>query len=372
MRTLLAQAARQGAYGFSTGLIYAPGLYADSAEVDALVAEAGAHGLLYSTHLRDEDGRLIEAVQEAIGAARRGGARLEISHLKATRPPNFGRVVEALDLIQQARADGLDIGCDVYPYDRSSTTLTTRLPGWAMDGGIPALLSRLAEPDRRAALTAELTAAQAELLPADRVVIASGPEAGHSLADLAARRGVSVAEATVQVLAEQHGAVAVINHSMSPDDVATVLRHRLAAVASDGWIMAGPDDPGWCRGRPHPRNFGTFTRVLGHYCRDRGLLGLAEAVRKMTSLPAARLRMADRGVLRAGAVADVTVFDPDTVADRATFDRPWQLSTGVSDVLVAGVPVLADGAPTGARPGRVLRRGPVSPPGPGRAAGDRR
>jgi N-acyl-D-amino-acid deacylase len=225
-----------------------------------------------------------------------------------------------------------------------------------MDGGVTALLSRLADPGQRSALAAELSDAAADLLPADRVVIASGPESGRTIAEIAGRRATSPAEATLQLLSEQHGAVAVINHSMHPDDVATVLGHRLTAVASDGWIMTGPQDPGWGRGRPHPRNFGTFPRVLGHYRRDRRLLGLADAVRKMTSLPASRLGMSDRGVLRTGAVADVAVFDPDSVADRATFDDPWQLSVGVSDLLVAGVPVLTDGSPTGARPGRVLRR----------------
>ncbi|HEY9292416.1 MAG TPA: D-aminoacylase [Microlunatus sp.] len=356
MRELLRRAAAQGAYGFSTGLIYAPGSYASTAEVDALVAEAGGQDLLYSTHIRNEGDHLLDAVKEAIRAARLGSARLEISHLKAMSPRNFGRVNEALELIAQARDEGLDVGCDVYPYDASSTTLTARLPGWALDGGIPALLHRLADPDDHERLVAELTAAQDRQLPADRVRVATGPEFGSTLAEIAERRTISPAEATLQVLQEQHGSVSVINHGMSPDDVRTVLRHPLSSVASDGWIMAGPQDNGWQIGHPHPRNFGTFTRVLGHYSRDEQALDLPEAVRKMTSLPASRLGLADRGLLRPGAVADVVVLDPGTVADRASYDQPWQLSRGVSDVWVGGVAVLTDGRSTGARPGRVLRR----------------
>jgi N-acyl-D-amino-acid deacylase len=356
MRELLRIAAGQGAYGFSTGLIYPPGSYASSDEVDELVAEAGAAGLLYSTHIRNEGSHLHEAIREAINAARAGGARLEISHLKAAGRLNHGKIAEALELIQQARADGVDVGCDVYPYDRSSTTITTRLPDWALDGGVPALLNRLAEPAQRRRLIAAMRADADRQLDPDQVGIASGTEFGRTLAEIAAARGVDAAEATCQLLAENDGAVSVVLQSMNADDVATVLRSELSAVASDGWIMTGPDDPGWRDGHPHPRNFGTFTRVLGHYRRDRAMFSLGEAVRKMTSLPAARLGLPDRGVLRPGAVADVVIFDADTVADRSTFTDPWQPSTGVSDVLVAGVPVLADGCPTGRSPGRVLRR----------------
>ena len=356
MRTLLVQAADQGAYGFSTGLIYAPGSYASTAEVDALVAEAGRQGLLYSTHIRNEGDHLLPAVEEAIRAARLGSARLEISHLKAMAPRNFGRVGDALALIERGRAEGLDVACDVYPYDASSTTLTARLPGWALDGGVPALLHRLADPETSQGLAAELTEAESRQLPADRVRVASGPEFGRTLAEIAERRGIGPAEATLQVLQEQHGSVSVINHGMSADDVRTVLRHRFSSVASDGWIMAGPQDRGWRVGHPHPRSFGTFTRVLGHYGRDEGTISLAEAVRKMTSLPASRLGIADRGVIRPGAVADVIIFDPGTVADLASYEQPWQLSTGVSDVLIGGVAVLSEGRSTGSRPGRVLRR----------------
>ena len=356
MRLLLRSAAEQGAYGFSTGLIYAPGSYADTAEVRELVAEAGACGLLYSTHVRNEGSRLIEAVDEAIEAARAGDARLEISHLKAAGPANHGKVNAALEQIEQARTAGLDVACDVYPYVASSTTLTTRLPDWAMDGGIPELLQRIADPEQQHRIVQALRdQADRQLAPVS-VTIASGSDFGTTLAEAAQRRGVDASAATLALLAENDGAVSVINNSMDPDDVAVALGYRHSSVASDGWIMTGPNDHGWGEGHPHPRNFGTFPRALGHYRRTEGLFDLAEAVRKMTSLPASRLQWSDRGVLRPGAIADVVVLDPDRVADRADFGKPWQLSVGIRDVLVGGVPVLADAAPTGARPGRVIRR----------------
>lgn len=365
MRRLLRTAAQQGAYGFSTGLIYAPGTYASADEVNELVAEAGAAGLLYSTHIRNEGAGLLDAIAEATNAARSGGARLEISHLKAAGPLNHGKVADALALISEERERGLDVACDVYPYDASSTTLTTRLPDWALSGGIPALLHRLADPDERRRLVAALAQQAPRQLGPDRVLIASGREFGRTLADVAADRGVDPGEATCQLLEGENGAVSVINHSMNPEDVANALAYRHSSVASDGWIMTGPQDPGWGRGHPHPRNFGTFPRVLGHYVRDEQAFDLAEAVRKMTSLPASRLALADRGVLRPGAAADVVMLDPATVSDRSTYAEPWQLSTGISDVLVAGVPVLASGVATGARPGRVLRRRTLhATPGP--------
>ncbi|WP_028923255.1 N-acyl-D-amino-acid deacylase family protein [Pseudonocardia acaciae] len=350
MRGLLAEAAEQGAFGFSTGLIYAPGSFADPAEVTELAAEAARHGMLYSTHMRDERSGLLDAVREALDTARASGVRLEISHLKAMERPNHGLVRAALAEIEAARAEGVDVTADVYPYSASSTTLTSRLPGWAMDGGVPRLLERLADRATRARIAAELAE---RLWPAD-VVIAELPPGpfdrfvGHSLAEL----GGDPADATLELLEAHHGKVAVINHAMAPEDVATVLAHPLVSVASDGWTLR-PTGPG----RPHPRSFGTFVRVLGRYVREQRLIGLAEAVRKMTSLPAARLGLADRGEVRPGSVADLAVFDPDTVIDNADFTDPWRLATGVRHVLVRGVAVLRDGAATGARPGRVLRRG---------------
>jgi N-acyl-D-aspartate/D-glutamate deacylase len=351
MQDLLRIAADQGAVGFSTGLIYAPGAYAEPEEVAALVATAAECGLLYSTHIRNEGAGLLTALDEAMDAARAGGARLEVSHLKAVGAPNYGLVTAALERLDQARADGLDVAWDVYPYTASSTTLTARLPIWALAGGN--LLDRLADPTERRRI-AEALRSDALLNP-DAVVIASLPPGryedcrGLSLAAIAERDDVDAAEAVLRVLEHHQGAVSIINHAMSEDDVTTVLQHPCTSVASDGWILDAIGD-----GHPHPRNFGTFPRVLGRYARDLGVLTLPEAIRRMTSLPASRLGFTDRGVIKPGAVADLVVLDPDRIADRSTYDDPWQLSVGVEHMLVAGRSVLADGTPTGRRPGRVL------------------
>ena len=357
MRDLVAQAADQGVHGFSTGLIYAPGCYADTAEVAALVRAAAERGLLYSTHMRNESAQLLESVREALDTAAAAGARLEISHLKAMGPSNHGTVDEALRLIDQAAADGVDVSCDVYPYTASSTTLTSFLPTWSMDGGVDRLLERLSDPDTRARVGSELRQQLAGDVDPASIVIADlppGPLAdavGRSLADVAAGIGTDAADAALRLLGDHRGAVAIVHHGMADRDVSTALAHPLTSVASDGWTMR-PNGSG----RPHPRSFGTFSRVLGRFVREGGELELTEAVRKMTSLPAARAGLRDRGVLSRGSFADIAVLDPSTVIDRSTFDDPWQLSTGVAHVLVAGQPAVRDGAVTGDRHGKVLRR----------------
>jgi N-acyl-D-amino-acid deacylase len=311
--------------------------------------------LLYSTHIRNEGARLLEALDEAIEAARAGGARLQVSHLKAMGPANHGKVHAALERLDQARADGLDVACDVYPYTASSTTLTARLPTWTMEGGTAGLLARLADPAERERV-ADAVREQAILDPGN-VVIASLPPGryedsrGLSLAEIARRDGVDGAEAALRVLEHHEAAVSVVNHGMSEDDVVAVLRHPWTSVASDGWILRPTGS-----GHPHPRSFGTFPRVLGRYVRDQEVLTLPEAIRRMTSLPASRLGLDDRGVVGPGAVADLVVLDPQRIADRSTYDDPWQLSVGVEHMLVAGEPVLRDAVPTGLRPGRVLRK----------------
>ncbi|GAA1130896.1 D-aminoacylase [Kribbella jejuensis] len=395
MQDLLRSAADQGAVGFSTGLIYAPGAYASPDEVAALVATAAECGLLYSTHIRNEGAGLLDALDEAIAAARPGGARLEISHLKAVGKSNHGLVTAALERLDAVT--DLDLGWDAYPYTATSTTLTTRLPTWALadwptvvegqsdahrgapaagrpdaersapagdqpgrEGAAPAvrptrsgLLDRLADPAERRRIADALRADV--LLSPETVVIASLPPGryedcrGLSLAEIAQRDGVDAAEIVLRILESHEAAVSVVNHAMREEDVTTVLEHPRTAIASDGWIMdaTGP-------GHPHPRNFGTFPRVLGHYARDRGIFTLAEAIRRMTSLPASRLGWSDRGVIKPGAIADLVVLDPHHIADKSTYDDPWQLSIGVHHVLVAGEPALTAGVPTGRRAGRVI------------------
>lgn len=356
MRALVRDAARDGVVGFSTGLIYAPGTFASTDEVVAIATEAAGAGLLYSTHLRNEGTRLAEAVEEALTISRRSGIRLEISHLKAAGKPAWGTVGQALELIEDARRAGLDVGADQYPYTASSTTLTASLPAWAMDGGVPALLARLADPVETERIVAALDADFQHTYWPDRTVIAHTPPGpydsyvGRTVMDVAADRGFGPSRALVEILRGQQGQVSVVQHSMDEADVRQVMSRPYVAVASDGWVLECPGE-----GRPHPRSLGTFVRMLGHYRRDEGLVDLPEAVRRMTSLPASRLGWLDRGVVRVGAVADLVAFDPDTVRDNATFDDPWQLATGVQYTLLAGVPVLAHGVPTGTPAGRIIR-----------------
>ncbi len=351
MRVLLERAADEGVAGLSSGLIYAPGRYAPPSEVTGLARTAARLGLLYSTHLRDERGGLTEAVGEALATARTSGVRLEISHLKAMGRGNHGRVHESLRLIDEARAEGVDVTADVYPYTASSTTLTSRLPGWALDGGVERLLDRLADRSTRRRIAAETR------VDAGAVVLAELPEGpysawvGRSLADLGGELGTGAAETALEVIAAHQGTVGIVDHAMSEDDVRTVLAHPHVSVASDGLTLRASGT-----GRPHPRAFGTFARVLGRYVRDWRVLTLEDAVRKMTSLPASRAGLADRGEVREGLAADLAVLDPGAVVDVSTFEDPWRLSTGVRHVVVNGTPVLRDATPTGDRPGRVLRR----------------
>lgn len=335
------KAADNGVRGFTSGLVYAPGTFADAREMEVLVTAASSAGMLYSTHLRNESNSLLVAIDEAISTAHAAGARLEISHLKAMGPANHGLPLRALEMIEHAASRGLDVAADAYPYSASSTTLTSRLPAPALDGGLEALMARLDEPGARAGIASGLAARFGRDLHPDAVVVAAtGPAhgeedlswtAGMSLIDIAEKLGTSAQEGALRLLHAHRGAVAIIDHAMSDEDVTAVLQHPLVSVASDGWTLAVNG-----LGRPHPRSFGTFARVLGKYVRERGVLSLEEAVRKMTSLPASRIGISDRGVIAAGKVADLVLLDPDTVTDTATFTDPRQLARGVHDVWIAG------------------------------------
>ncbi|HIY67162.1 MAG TPA: D-aminoacylase [Candidatus Agrococcus pullicola] len=361
MRELVTTAMQQGAWGFSTGLIYAPGSFASSKEVGALVSAAADAGALYATHMRDETAGLLDALEEAIAAIEESapGARLQISHIKAMGPANHGLVPQALERIDAARAEGLDIAADGYPYTASGTTLASRLPSWALDGGLDDLCGRLEHAETRERIRTGLVERfeKGDFDPAGIVLnkLTEGrftSARGQSLTQLARTLGTSPADAALTVLAEHRGIVGIINHAMSEADVRAAIGHPLVAIASDG----GSLEPGG-EGATHPRAFGTFPRVFAKYVREEGTLSLAEAVRKCTSLPASRLGLRDRGVLKEGAIADVVAFDPDGIRDRADYANPRQLATGVQTVLVAGRPAWMHGAATGLRSGRALRRG---------------
>ncbi|MFF4775268.1 N-acyl-D-amino-acid deacylase family protein [Microtetraspora fusca] len=356
MCDLLDRALSQGAAGLSTGLIYTPGTYASTDEVVALAAVAARHGKPYVTHLRDEMSRVEEALEEAVEIARRSGAALHVSHHKTAGKYAWGRTERTLPRIAELRAGGMDVTCDVYPYTAGSTALAAMLPPWANDGGMAALTRRLGSPEERG----RMRRAIAEGVPGwentvgnggwDRISIACAPRnpqtEGRTVADLAAAAAADPLDMVAELLLSEGGEVTIISHSMIEDDVRRVLAAPYAMIGSDGVPKPG--------GRPHPRWAGTFPRVLGHYVRELGLLTLESAVHKMTGMAAARFGLAGRGVIRDGAHADLVVFDPDTVADGATFTDPLLPPSGVDAVVVGGAVVVREGVETGARPGTVL------------------
>jgi N-acyl-D-amino-acid deacylase len=359
MATEVRRAMEEGAVGFSTGLIYAPGVYADTDEIVELARAAGEAGGFYASHIRGEGDTLLPAVAEAIEVGRRAMVPVEISHLKASGRPNWPKMAEAIELIEAARAEGLDVTADMYPYPAGSTGLSTLVPSWAHVGGRESLLTRLADPADRAHIRAALDGPGiARDAGWDGIAISGCPARpayeGQTLAEIAAGLGVPPAEATIEVLRQAKGDAEMILFMMSDENVALGLRRPWVMIGSDGEGRAARGPYG--TGKPHPRNYGTCPRLLGHYVRDQGLLSLPEAIRKMTGLPAEKLGLRDRGHLEPGAFADVVVFDPATVADTATFSEPHRYPRGIPWVLVNGEPVVAGGQHTGSRPGRMLAR----------------
>ncbi len=363
MADLAARAFEQGVFGLSSGLIYAPGSFAATDELVAMACAAAGHGAFYSTHIRGEGATLVDAVCEALEIGRRSGAPVQISHHKASGRQNWGQVRETLGLIDRARAKGQDVLADQYPYTAGSTTLAAILPRWVLEGGVERMLERLADPETRARIKDLLLppegARQAEAREFDpeAIMISSVPDGpnkvheGSMLAEIARDRGEHPLDTALHLLREERGGVQMIIFSMSEEDVRTVMRHRAVTVASDGWTLSPSSG-----GKPHPRSYGTFARVLGTYVREEHVLPLEEAVRKMTSLPAGRLRLGDRGTVRPGGIADLVVFDPSTVSSPATFKDPHRFCEGVLHVMIGGQFVVEMGEDTGARPGRVLRK----------------
>ena len=356
MKALLASALNEGAIGMSTGLIYPPSAYGTTDEIVALASVVREHGGLYASHIRNEGDHLLDAVGEGIEIGRRSGVRVELSHHKASGKANWGRVKDSTALIERARADGVDVTADQYPYTASSTGLAVTIPNWAHEGGPLAMVERLRDPKVRVRIRDEYVETGRNW---DAIVIARAqkhPEwSGKSVAALAGTAGRDPLEWTCDALVEHDGAIDIVHHSMSEDDVRYVMSKEWIAVGSDSRANA-PTGP-LSFGKPHPRSYGTFPRVLGRYARDQRVVSLEDAVRKMTSLPASRVRLRERGVLREGAVADVVIFDPERVTDRATYDDPHRYPEGIPFVIVSGAVVVEGGALTAARPGRFLRLG---------------
>lgn len=352
------QAMLDGAFGLSSGLEYTPGAFANVDEVATLAGPVAEHGGMYISHIRDEGGLLLESVDEVLEVGRRSGARVQVTHHKVIGKGRWGMASESLALIDQARAEGVDASSDQYPYTASSTGLTILFPTWSKDGGFEALQARLADPAQRARIRADVIehiTVERGADPSTIVAARCGFDAsfnGKSLADILVDRGLPVtvpgaADVAIELVAA--GSCSGVFHSMSDEDVRTIMRHPWTSISSDGGI------PAMNEGVPHPRNYGAFARVLGRYVRQDSVLTLEEAVHKMTGLPASRLNLSERGMLREGYIADVTLFDPDTVIDTAEFGNPHHYAEGIAHVWVSGVPVLTGGNMTGERPGKALR-----------------
>jgi dihydroorotase/N-acyl-D-amino-acid deacylase len=358
MKGLVRQAMLDGAFGLSTGLFYVPGNYTPTEEVIQLARVAGEMGGIHISHMREEAAGVLESVRETIRIGEEGRLPTQVTHHKIIGVSNWGKSKDTLRLVEEARARGVDVSIDQYPYTASSSSLTALFPQWAQAGGNSALLRRLADPQQRAKIKAEIVGRIRDDRGAGdpkNVVMAncaSGAAlAGKNLAELTQQRGRAVtlenaAETAIEL--QQKGGCQVIYHAISEEDVERILRSPFTMVASDGEI------PIFGEAAPHPRSYGTFARVLGRYVRERNIISLEEAVRKMTSMPAARLGLWDRGLLRPGIKADLVVFDAATVTDKATFLNPHQYAEGVRHVLVNGKPIILDGKLTAERPGRVL------------------
>jgi N-acyl-D-amino-acid deacylase len=356
-----------GAMGLSSGLIYAPGMHAAAEEVEALVAVTARRGGLYATHMRNESDGLFDALDESIAAVRAAGtgARLQVSHLKCGSRSVWGRASDAIARLEAARAEGLDVAADQYPYTAAATTLTIILPPALLGLGVDECVAALGDPEVRDRVRTEMARGISgwENVAIDPgwpgIVIssaASHPDwAGRSIADLADAAGMDAADLAFDALVDDRLDVQIVLECMDEPDVEAIMAVPWVAVCTDAEGRR-PDHPILDAGRPHPRTYGSTARVLGTYVRERGLLSLETAVAKLTSVPAERLGLRDRGTLREGAFADLVVFDPATVAAGSTYLEPARYPIGIPHVIVNGRPAILDGVETGDRPGRLLRR----------------
>lgn len=358
MKLLAKQAMLDGAFGLSTGLFYVPGNYAATEEVIELAKAVGELGGFHVSHMRDEAAGILDSVRETIRIGEEGGLPTQLTHHKIIGKTYWGRSVETLKLVDEARARGVDVTIDQYPYTASSTGLGSALiPQWALAGGQQALRERLKAPQQRARIKLEIVRRIENERgggdPRNIVMASCGHDpslAGKHLGEIAQARGRTGVDGAAETAIElqEKGGCSAIFHAISEDDVERIMRHPVTMIASDGGVPFFGEDV------PHPRSYGTFARVLGRYVRERKVLTLEQAVFKMSGLPAQRLKIYDRGILRPGLKADLVILDPATIADKAEFAKPHQYAVGVRDVLVNGLPALRNGQVTRDRPGRVL------------------
>ncbi len=364
MVALLEEGLHAGALGMSTGLFTPPGSFAKPDEIMALARVLKRHNAAYFTHIRDESNKVLESVEEAIAVAREAGVHVEIVHLKCSGVDNWGKAATVLDMIAAARAEGCDIDCDAYPYAAGANPLKNLLPGWVQVGGNEAMLERLALPETRARIAAEIADhglnnwGRIPSWEAVQISISTRrPEtAGQTVAALAAAQGSDPIDQICDHLIADNGATRVLITSIAEDDIRTIIRSPTALVGSDGNCVATYGTVS--QGMPHPRFYGTFPRIIGHYVRDEGLIPLEQAIYKMTGGSAKALKLKDRGLIAEGYRADIAMFDPADFKDEATYSDPHRYPSGPrTTVIVNGVVVVDRAVHTGATPGIVLRRG---------------
>jgi N-acyl-D-amino-acid deacylase len=359
MQAEVARAMDDGAIGVSTGLIYPPGSYATTEELIAVTRPAGERSGFYFSHVRGEGDTLLEAVAEAVCIGRETGTAVQVSHFKAAGRDNWDKAAQALELIDQARAEGLDVTADMYPYLAGSTSLVAALPEWAQEGGKEVVLKRLGDAETRHKMTADMQSTGFfRIAEWDKVLISRSPNErsyeGRYVADLAADTEKSPHEWVFDALLETELEVGMVLFMMSEENCRQQLRHPAMMIGTDGAALA--TEGLLSKGVPHPRSYGTYPRVLGRYVREQGVISLEEAVWKMSGFPAQKLRWSDRGLVKKGYKADLVILDPDTVAERGTYEAPHQYPVGISHVVVNGKLVVRDKSHTQARPGRVLTK----------------
>jgi N-acyl-D-amino-acid deacylase len=373
MRELVQAGMEEGAFGISTGLIYPPGAYAEDDELVELAKVIAPYDGMYASHMRDEGGRLLQSIAETIAVGEKAGVKVQISHHKAVGRYNYGKVKKSLALVDEARARGVDVTSDVYPYTAGSTILAAMfLPLWAFEGSPDDMIARMKDPETRKRIEKDSKDRMKKLIrlpglldkivpkgllvPAvirelEKLIVVSSVKRQHdvegmTLKELREKRGRALYDALLDLLVEEETAVAAIAHVMDENDVRSVMAHPASMIGTDGFNQR--------EGKPHPRTYGTYPRILERYVRDLRLFSLEVAVHKMTGMVAKKLGLEDRGRIAPGMRADLVIFDPDHVHDRATYESPRQAPDGMPHVLVNGVFVVRDGKHTEARAGRVL------------------
>ena len=362
MRAVLAETMEQGAFGLTTGLTYVPGIYSETAEIIELAKVVAQYGGVYASHVRGENDTLIAAVAEAIEVGRQAQLPVQIAHFKAMGRHMWGKSVETLQMVDDARSEGIEVTCDQYPYNASATGLGSYLPGWAHIGGKDEFLKRLADPGLRLKIKTEIVDGTPDWASFYKGVGWENTYVnqckrtewqGLSVSQIAAQEGKDDFDMAFDLLIENEGNVPVVYFTIGDEDIERIMRHPAVMVGSDSSPISveGP----LFKGRPHPRSSGTFVRVLGHYVREKKVITLEEAVRKMTSAPAQKLGLTDRGLLCPGFKADIVIFNPETVGSTSTYADPFQYATGIEHVFVNGTHTIVCGEHIGAKAGQVLR-----------------